>query len=55
MDTEPHWLDVPERVIEQARRHGVQLRHGQAPPVPRGIVPTSRRCRNISDPPHNSS
>ena len=46
LHTELHWLDVPERVVYiQTRRHGVQLPARSSASVPRGIVPTSRRCR----------
>jgi len=45
LHTELHWLDVPERDRVQTRRHGVQLSARSSASVPRGIVPTSRRCR----------
>ena len=46
LHTELHWLDVPERVVYiQTRRHGVQLPARSSASVPRGVVPTSRRCR----------
>jgi len=43
LHTELHWLDVLEPVI-QTQRHGVQLPARSSASVPRGIMPTSRRC-----------